>query len=84
MRCDSGKIVLPRQHLTLQLPLSASAGSTFVARRAVACLVEGGEPGVEELAGGGVGDEADLVPEAGQANEDGGVNGADVVSLGLS
>ena len=51
-----------------------------VAKRGVACLVEGGEPAVEEAAGGGVGDEAHLVAEAGQANEDGGVNGADVVS----
>ena len=48
--------------------------------RGVACLVEGGEPAVEEVAGGGVGDEADLVAETGQANEDGGVNRADVVS----
>jgi len=31
------------------------------------------------VAGGGVGDEAHLVAEAGQVNEDGGVNGADVV-----
>ena len=51
-----------------------------VAKRGVACLVEGGEPAVEEAAGGGVGDEAHLVAEAGQVNEDGGVNGADVVS----
>ena len=33
------------------------------------------------MAGGGVGDEADLVAEAGKANENGGVNGADVVAL---
>ena len=33
------------------------------------------------MAGGGVGDEADLIAVAGQANEDGGVNGADVVAL---
>ena len=52
-----------------------------VAKRGVACLVEGGEPAVEEAAGGGVGDEAHLVAEARQANEDRGVNGADVVSL---
>src|SRR5580704_7994548 len=51
-----------------------------IAKRGVACLVEGGEPAVEEAAGGGVGDEAHLVAEAGQAHEDGGVNGADVVS----
>jgi hypothetical protein len=35
---------------------------------------------VEEVAGGGVGDEAHLVAHAGKANEDGGVNGADVGS----
>ena len=51
-----------------------------VAKRGIACLVEGGEPAVEEAASGGVGDEAHLVSKAGQANEDGGVNGADVVS----
>src|ERR1700723_668998 len=51
-----------------------------VAKRGVARLVEGGEPAVEEAAGGGVGNEAHLVAEAGQANEDRGVNGADVVS----
>jgi len=51
-----------------------------VAKRGVACLVEGGEPAVEEVAGGSVGNEAHLVAEAGQVNEDGGVNGADVVS----
>ena len=33
------------------------------------------------MAGGGVGDEADLVAVTGQANKDGGVNGADVVAL---
>ena len=43
-------------------------------------LVEGGEPAVEEAARGGVGDQAHLIAEAGQANEDGRVNGADVVS----
>jgi hypothetical protein len=31
------------------------------------------------MAGGGVGNEAHLVAKARQANEDGGVNGADVV-----
>jgi hypothetical protein len=52
-----------------------------VAKRGVACLVEGGKPIVEAVARRGVGDEANLVAEARQANEDGGVNGADVVSL---
>jgi hypothetical protein len=51
-----------------------------VAKRGVVCLVEGGEPAVEEAAGGGVGDEAHLVAKARQANEDGGVNGAYVIS----
>ena len=44
-------------------------------------MVECGEPAIEEATGGSVGDQAHLVAEAGQANEDGGVNGADVVSL---
>jgi hypothetical protein len=44
----------------------------------VGCLVKGGKPVVEEVAGGGVGDEAHLVAWARKANEDGGVNGADV------
>src|SRR5258708_36053523 len=43
-------------------------------------MVEGRERAVEEVAGGGVGNEAHLVAEAGQVNEDGGVNVADVVS----
>jgi hypothetical protein len=51
-----------------------------VGKLGVACVVEGGKPAVEETPGGGVGDEAHLVTEAGQANEDGGVNGADVIS----
>ncbi len=46
----------------------------------VAGLVEGGEPVVEEVAGGGFGDEADLIAVAGEADEDEGVDGADVVS----
>ncbi len=51
-----------------------------VAKCGIACLIEGGEPVVEEAASGGVGDEAHLVSKAGQANEDGGVNRADVLS----
>jgi hypothetical protein len=51
-----------------------------VAKRGIACLVEGGEPAVEEAAGGGVGNKTHLVAEARQADEDGGVNRADVVS----
>jgi hypothetical protein len=51
-----------------------------VAKRGVVCLIEGGKPAVEEAAGGCVRDEAHLVAEAGQANEDGGVNGADMIS----
>jgi hypothetical protein len=58
---------------------SANIGQS-VAKCGVACLVEGCEPIVEEVAGGDVGNEAHLVAEAGQVNEDGGVNGADVVS----
>ncbi len=48
-------------------------------KRRVGCLVKGGKPVVEEMTGGGVGDEAHLVTGARKANEDGGVNGADVV-----
>jgi hypothetical protein len=51
-----------------------------VAKCRVACLVEGGEPAVEKVASGSVGNEADLVAEARQINEDGRVNRADVVS----
>jgi hypothetical protein len=46
----------------------------------VAGLIEGGEPVVEETSGRRVGDEAHLVAEAGQVNENEGVNGADVFS----
>ena len=46
----------------------------------VARLIKGSKPVVEEVAGGSVGNEAQLVAEAGKMNEDGGVNGADVVS----
>jgi hypothetical protein len=46
----------------------------------VVCLVEGGEPCVEKAAGGAVGDEAHLVAEAGQVDDDEGVNGADMVA----
>jgi hypothetical protein len=46
----------------------------------VACLIKGGKPVVEEVAGGGVGDEAYLGSPARKANENGGVNGADVGS----
>ena len=61
----------------------AEARATFgraTRKCGVACLIESGKPVVEEVASGSVGDEADLVTEAGQTNEDGGVNGADVVS----
>jgi hypothetical protein len=51
-----------------------------IRKRGVACLIEGGKPVVEELACGGVGDKAQLVTRARKTNEDGGVNGADVVS----
>jgi hypothetical protein len=51
-----------------------------VAKRRIACLIEGGKPAVEKMAGGGVGNEAHLVAEARQTNEDGGVNWANVVS----
>jgi hypothetical protein len=44
------------------------------------CLVERGEPCVEKAAGGAVGDKAHLVAEAGQADEDEGVNGADMIA----
>ena len=50
------------------------------AESGVVCLVEGGEPGVKEAAGGRVGDEADLVAEAGQADHDRGMDGADVIA----
>ena len=56
-------------------------GGEGVAEGGVAGLVEGGEPAVEEVAGGGVGDEAGFGAVAGQADEDGGVDRADVVSL---
>jgi hypothetical protein len=52
-----------------------------IAKSGVARLIEGGEPAIEEAAGWCVGDEAHLIAKAGQANEDGGVNGADVVAL---
>jgi hypothetical protein len=44
-------------------------------------MVEGSEPAVEEAACWRVGDEANLFSEAGQVNENGGMNGTDVVSL---
>ncbi len=49
-------------------------------KRGIGCLVKGGEPVVEEMAGRGVGDEAHLLAGARKVNEDGGVNGADVGS----
>lgn len=52
-----------------------------VAKRGVACLIEGGKPVVEEVARWGVGDEAHLIAVAGKANQDRGVNGTDVVAL---
>ena len=51
-----------------------------IRKRGVACLIKGGEPVIEKVAGGGLGDETHLVAEARKANQDGGVNGADVVS----
>ena len=42
--------------------------------------IEGGEPLVEQVAGGAVRDVAHLVAGARKANDDGGMNGADVVS----
>jgi hypothetical protein len=49
-------------------------------KRGIACLIKGGKPVVEEVAGGCVGDEAQLGAQARKANENGGVNGADVGS----
>ena len=49
-------------------------------KRRVGCLVKGGKPVVEEVAGGSVGDETHLVARAREANEDGGVHGADMGS----
>ncbi len=49
-------------------------------KRGIPCLIKGGKPVVEEVAGGCVGDEAQLGAEARKANENGGVNGADVGS----
>jgi hypothetical protein len=49
-------------------------------KRGIACLIKGGKPVVQEVAGGDVGDEAQLGAEARKANENGGVNGADVGS----
>jgi hypothetical protein len=51
-----------------------------IRKRGVAGLIEGGKPVVEEVAGGGVGDETYLLAPARKTNENGGVNGADVVS----
>ena len=51
-----------------------------IRKRGVACLIKRGKPVVEELAGGGVGDEAHLGAPAWKANENGGVNWADVGS----
>lgn len=56
-------------------------GGKSAAERGVAPVVEGGEPAVEEAAGGGVGDEAGLLAEAGQVNDDEGVDVADVVAV---
>ena len=49
-------------------------------KRGIACLIKGGKPVVEEVAGGCVGDEAQLGAKARKANENGGVNRADVGS----
>ena len=51
-----------------------------IRKRGVGCLIKGGEPVVEQVAGGGVGDEAHLVAGARKANDDGGMDGADVIS----
>ena len=70
--------LLPKIHLCSGRGNERDVGQS-VAKRGVACLVEGGEPIVEEMAGGGVWDQAHLVAEAGQVNDNEGVNGADVV-----
>ena len=54
-----------------ELELGGSGGAKRavgqrIAERGIAGLVEGREPGVEQMAGGAVGDEADLVAIAGQ------------------
>jgi hypothetical protein len=51
-----------------------------IRKRRVGCLIKGGEPVVEQVSGGGVGDEAHLVARARKANDYGGMNGADVIS----
>jgi len=51
-----------------------------IGKGGVGCLIKGGEPVVEQAAGGGVGDEAHLVAGARKANDDGGMNRADVIS----
>jgi len=58
----------------------AGAGGQGCLQVGVAGLVEGGEPPVEQVPGGRVGDEAELFSVAWELNEDGGVDGRDVVS----
>ena len=52
-----------------------------IGERGIACLIEGREPVVEEMAGGAVGDEAHLITPARQVDDDEWVNGADVLAL---
>ena len=69
----------PEIHLCRGCGVKSDIGQS-IRKRGVACLIKGREPVVEEVAGGGVGDEAHLVARARKANQDGGVNGADVIS----
>jgi hypothetical protein len=69
----------PEFHLCGSSGLESNVGQS-TRKPGVACLIKGGKPVVKEVAGGSVGNEAQLVAEAGKTNKDGGVNGADVVS----
>src|SRR5215469_4154761 len=71
--------LLPELHLCGSRRSDRDVGQS-VAKRGVARLVERCKPVVEEATRRRVGDEAHLVAEPRQANEDGRVNGADVVA----
>jgi hypothetical protein len=73
--------VPPELHLCGGRGVESDIGQS-IRKRGVTCLIEGRKPLVEEVAAGGVGDEAHLVTHARQANDDGGMNGADVRSGG--
>ena len=77
-RCEAAGL-LPEFHLCGGHRAESNIGQSS-RERGVGCLVKGGKPVVEKMAGRGVGDETHLVAGARKANEDGGMNGADVGS----